>query len=78
MFWNIKGKRLSLPEENSWVKHPVRVEDLKTLLVGWPIDLPDKQAKGRPWFEDIAPEEIEPQNIYHAQRRRRLGSALSR
>lgn len=71
MLWNIKGDKLSLPEEKPWLEHPVRVEDLKTLLVGWPLDLPDRRRKGRPWFEDVAP--IEPKNIYHAQRRKRLG-----
>jgi len=72
VLWNIKGDDLSLPEEKPWLKHPVLVEELKTLLVGWPIQLPDRQKKGRPWFEDISPEQIEPQNIYHAQRRRRF------
>ena len=67
------GKRDREAWESSGAKKVVvKVEDLKTLLVGWPIDLPDVQEKGRPWFEDITPEEIEPQNIYHAQRRRRL------
>ena len=72
VLWNIKGKELSLPQPRPGIEHPVRVEDLKTLLAGWPIDLPEVQEKGRPWFEQIAPEEIEPQNVYHAQRRRRL------
>ena len=69
MLWNITGNGLSLPEEKPWLKHPVLVEDLNTLLVGWPVALPDRQEKGRPWFEKIAPEEIEPRNIYHAQHR---------
>ena len=75
VLWNIKGNRLSLPEEKPWLKHAVLVEDLETLLVGWPIDVPDRREKGRPWFENIAPEEIEPRNIYHAQRRKRLVGA---
>ncbi len=73
VLWNIDGDNLSLPVRPSWVTHPVVVEELDTLLVGWPIDLPDIQEIGRPWFEDIAPENVEPQNIYHAQRRLRLG-----
>ena len=73
VLWNIKGENLSLPVGNSWTEHPVLVEDLETLLVGWPIDLPDLQVVGRPWFEDIAPEAIDPQNIYRAQRNLRLG-----
>jgi activating signal cointegrator complex subunit 1 len=79
VLWNVTGEQLSLPYERPWVDHPVRVEDLKTLLVGWPIDLPDLQEKGRPWFEDIAPERLDPQNIYHAQRIRRfsLGDGVS-
>jgi hypothetical protein len=74
VLWNIKGRKLSLPKEEPWMKHPVLVDEMKTLLAGWPIDLPDVQQKGRPWFEDVAPEQIEPQNIYHAQRRKRLGN----
>ncbi len=73
VLWNIDGDNLSLPVRPSWVTHPVVVEELNTLLVGWPIDLPDIQEVGRPWFEDISPETIEPKNIYHAQRNLRLG-----
>lgn len=76
VLWNIDGDNLSLPVKPSWVTHPVAVENLHTLLVGWPIDLPDIQQVGRPWFEDIAPENIEPQNIYHAQRNLRLGIGM--
>lgn len=72
VLWNIRGDGLSLPETKPWVKHPVLVEDLKTLIAGWPTQLPDRQEVGRPWFEDIAPEQIAPQNIYYAQRRRRF------
>ena len=72
VLWNIKGQRLTLPEVKPWVKHSVQLEDYKTLVVGWPTPLPNRQDKGRPWFESIPPDKLEPQNIYHAQRSRRL------
>lgn len=72
VFWNIRGQNLSLPFKRAWTRHPVKVEEMKTLLAGWPIDLPDQKVVGRPWFEDIPPDRIQPPNIYHAQRARRL------
>lgn len=72
-FWNIKGKKLTLPKKESWVTHPMLAEEMKTLFVGWDGKLPADQEVGRPWFEKIAPESIYPQNIYHAQRTKRLG-----
>ncbi len=73
-FWNIKGKNLSLPKKESWVKHPMLAEEMKTLFVGWDGRLPSDQTAGRPWFEKVDPKTIYPQNIYHAQRKKRLGA----
>lgn len=72
-FWNIKGKSLALPKGESWVKHPVLAEDMKTLFVGWQGRLPNHAKAGRPWFENINPALLYPQNIYQAQRIKRLG-----
>lgn len=72
-FWNIKGKNLALPKVESWVKHPVLAEDMKTLFVGWQGSLPSERKAGRPWFENINPTLLYPQNIYQAQRIKRLG-----
>jgi len=71
-FWNIRGKNLSLPKKESWVKHPMLAEEMKTLFVAWQGRLPNDQTVGRPWFEDINPQKLFPQNIYHAQRTKRL------
>lgn len=72
-FWNIQGRKLTMPKKESWVKHPMLAEEMKTLFVGWQGKLPRDQNVGRPWFEDIDPAKLYPQNIYHAQRRKRLG-----
>ncbi len=77
-FWNIKGKGLSLPKVESWVKHAVLAGDMKTLFVGWQGRLPGDRKVGRPWFEEIDPEKIYPPNIYQAQRVKRLGSEATR
>lgn len=72
VLWNIKGEKLALPTKNPKIRHPVLIENMKALVVGWPGKLPKIQKVGRPWFEDIPPDEIKPQNIYHAQRKRRF------
>ncbi len=74
VLWNIKGEKLSLPVKNSRIHHPVLIEDMKALVVGWPGKLPGLRKIGRPWFEEIAPDKIDPQNIYHAQRKKRFGA----
>ena len=73
-FWNIRGQNLSLPKKESWVKHPMLADEMKTLFVGWQSQLPNEKSVGRPWFEDIAPAKLFPQNIYHAQRQKRFSS----
>lgn len=73
-FWNIRGKKLSMPKRESWVKHPMLAEEMKTLFVGWEGRLPSVQEVGRPWFEKIDPTKLYPENIYHAQRRKRFGA----
>ncbi|MCB1231389.1 MAG: hypothetical protein KDN19_14040 [Verrucomicrobiae bacterium] len=71
-FWNVRGKNLALPEQKSWVKHPVAPEEYGTLFVGWAGSLPKTQEVGRPWFEEIDPEKLFPPNIYHAQQQKRF------
>jgi len=72
VLWNIRGENLSLPVKTSRISHPVLIEDMKALVLGWPGKLPKIKQAGRPWFEDIPPDKIEPQNIYHAQRKKRF------
>lgn len=73
VLWNISGEKLSFPEENSATRHPVLIEEMKPLVVGWQGRVPREQKVGRPWFENIPPDKVDPPNIYHAQRRKRLG-----
>ena len=64
-FWNIRADRsLAWP--------PSRFCPERTNVVGLTTDQPSVlQPEGR-WFEAIAPEQLEPQNIWQAQRARRM------
>lgn len=73
VLWNIKGKKMALPKERPGASHPVLIEKMKALVVGWPGRLPKEQKGGRPWFESIPPDRVDPANIYHAQRSKRMG-----
>jgi len=64
-FWNIRAdRRLAWPPQHFCPE--------LTNVVGLTTDKPSVLQPGGRWFEAIAPERLEPQNIWQAQRARRL------
>lgn len=69
-WWNIRTER-AVRFPTGWAPDMIQ-------LVGVRSDAPPLTRPDGPWFEPIPPDELQPQDIYQAQLRRRLGTAPAR
>ena len=65
-FWNIRAAQPQIWPQNGWSPDMIN-------LIGVATDQPAEMNESGKWFEPIPPAQLQPQNLYEAQLRKRLG-----